>query len=124
MSVQLNHIIIPAHDKHASAKFLADILGVSVSQPSGPFVPVVLSNAVTLDYMNRKDFHSHHCAFLVDDEEFDAAFARIRDGGITYYAGPGREQPGEVNHRWGGRGVYFDDPNGHSMEIFTRVPTS
>jgi catechol 2,3-dioxygenase-like lactoylglutathione lyase family enzyme len=123
MSVQLNHIIIPAHDKHASAKFLADILGVPVGRPSDPFVPVTVSNAVTLDYLNSTDFRSHHCAFLVDEDEFDAAYTRIQDAGITYYAGPGRQQPGQINHRWGGRGVYFDDPNGHSMEILTRAPT-
>ncbi|MCW2640629.1 MAG: hypothetical protein JWP76_2935 [Dactylosporangium sp.] len=123
MSVELNHIIIPARDKHASAKFLADILGVPVGQPADPFVPVTVSNAVTLDYINRTDFHSHHCAFLADDEDFDAAFTRIRDAGITYYADPGHQQPWEINHRWGGRGVYFDDPNGHNMEILTRAPT-
>jgi extradiol dioxygenase family protein len=116
MSVRLNHIIIPAHDKHASAKFLADILGVPVGQPVDPFVPV------TLDYLNREDFHPHHCAFLVDEDEFDAAFTRIRQSGITYYADPGHEHPGEINHLWGGRGVYFEDPNGHNMEILTRVP--
>jgi catechol 2,3-dioxygenase-like lactoylglutathione lyase family enzyme len=123
MSVKLDHIIIPARDKHASAKFLADILGVPVGQPSDPFVPVTVSNAVTLDYINRKDFHSHHCAFLVDEDEFDAAFARIRSAAIRYYADPGHEQPGEINYRWGGRGVYFEDPNGHNMEILTHPLT-
>jgi catechol 2,3-dioxygenase-like lactoylglutathione lyase family enzyme len=123
MSVELNHIIIPARDKYASAKFLADILGVPVGQPAEPFVPVTVSNAVTLDYINRTDFHSHHCAFLVDDEDFDAAFTRIRQAEITYYADPGHQQPWEINHRWGGRGVYFDDPNGHNMEIFIRAST-
>jgi catechol 2,3-dioxygenase-like lactoylglutathione lyase family enzyme len=121
MSIELNHIIIPAHDKHASATFLADILGVPVGEPAGPFVPITVSNGVTLDYMNSKDFHSHHCAFLVSDEEFDAAFARVQDAGVTYYADPGHAEPGEINHRWGGRGVYFNDPNGHNMEILTRA---
>jgi catechol 2,3-dioxygenase-like lactoylglutathione lyase family enzyme len=122
MSVELNHIIIPAHDKHASAKFLADILDMPVGEPTGPFVPITVSNAVTLDYMNSHDFRSQHCAFLVDEVKFDGAFARIRDAGITYYADPGHQHPGEINHRWGGRGVYFADPNGHNMEILTRTP--
>jgi catechol 2,3-dioxygenase-like lactoylglutathione lyase family enzyme len=110
MSIELNHIIIPARDKHASAAFLANILGVPVGEPAGPFVPITLSNGATLDYMNRKDFHPHHCAFLVSNEEFDAAFARIQDAGVTYHADPGHAEPGEINHRWGGRGVYFNDP--------------
>jgi catechol 2,3-dioxygenase-like lactoylglutathione lyase family enzyme len=121
VSIQLNHIIIPAHDTHTSATFLADILGVPVGQPVELFVPITLSNGITLDYMHREHFHPHHCAFLLNDEDFDAAFARIRDAGITYYADPGHAEPGEINHRWGGRGMYFNDPNGHNMEILTRA---
>jgi catechol 2,3-dioxygenase-like lactoylglutathione lyase family enzyme len=121
MSVELNHIIIPAHDKLASAQLLASILGLSAGPQVGPFIPVQLGNGVTLDYADATDFHSHHCAFLVDDEVFDAALARVRDAGITIYADPHHQQPGELNHRLGGRGFYFDDPNGHNMELMTRV---
>lgn len=121
MTVELNHVIIPARDKRTSAKFLADILGVAVGEPNGPFVPITVSNNVTLDYLDRAEFHSQHCAFLVSDGEFDAAFDRIRAARLTYYADPGHDQSGEINHRWGGRGVYFEDPNGHNMEILTRV---
>jgi catechol 2,3-dioxygenase-like lactoylglutathione lyase family enzyme len=124
VSVQLNHIIVGARDKHASAKFLADILGLSVGRPSEPFVPVTLANGVTLDYLNRQEIQPQHCAFLVDEDEFDAAFARLRQAGIDYYADPGHEQPDEINHLWGGRGVYFPDPDGHNMEILTRVPSA
>jgi catechol 2,3-dioxygenase-like lactoylglutathione lyase family enzyme len=46
-------------------------------------------------------------------------FARIRAQGVQYYADPRRAKPGEINHLHGGRGVYFDDPNGHVMEIIT-----
>ncbi len=123
MSVELNHIIVPAHDKHAAAAFLAGILGLPVGAPTGPFVPVQVDNGVTLDYADRADFTGQHCAFLVGDEEFDRAFQRIRDAGLTYWADPGHQQPGEINHRWGGRGVYFADPGGHNMEILTRVPS-
>ena len=120
MTVALDHIIIPAHDKQESAGFLAGLLGLPVGPPVGPFIPVVLGNGVTLDYADAKGFHSHHCAFLVGDDEFDAAFARIRDAGIAFYADPHHTMAGEMNHRNGGRGLYFDDPNGHNMEIFTR----
>jgi catechol 2,3-dioxygenase-like lactoylglutathione lyase family enzyme len=65
-------------------------------------------------------FESHHCGFLTSEAEFDAAFARIRSAGITYYADPHHERPGEINNLWGGRGVYFDDPDGHNMEIITQ----
>ncbi|GAA3515421.1 VOC family protein [Actinocatenispora rupis] len=123
MVVELNHTIVAATDKLASATFLADILGVPVGEQFGPFVPVRLDNAVTLDYLTRPaGFPPQHCAFLVDDATFDAAFGRIRAAGLTYWADPGHEQPGEINTRWGGRGVYFADPDGHNMELLTRAP--
>lgn len=118
MSVELNHIIVPAHDKASSARFLADILGLTVGEV-GHFAPIEVSNNVTLDYMDSGDFRPQHCAFLVSEDEFDAAFGRVREAELTYYADPGHQQPGEINHRWGGRGVYFEDPNGHNMELLT-----
>lgn len=122
MSVELNHTIVSARDKHESARFLADILGVAVGAETGPFVPVALDNSVTLDFMTQHDIRPQHYAFLVSDAEFDAAFARIRTAGLTYWADPNHTRPSEINHRWGGRSVYFSDPDGHNMEILTRTP--
>ena len=121
MTIELNHTIVGATDKHTSARFLADILGLPVGADAGPFAPVRLANGVTLDYMDRAQVTAQHYAFLVSDEEFDAGFARIREAGLAYFADPGFRQPGEINTRWGGRGVYFHDPDGHSMEILTRA---
>jgi catechol 2,3-dioxygenase-like lactoylglutathione lyase family enzyme len=122
MGAELNHTVVGAHDKHASARFLAAILGVEVGAEMGPFVPVVLDNSVTLDFMTQADVRPQHYAFLVSDNDFDAAFGRIQQAGLTYWADPHHETPGEINQRWGGRGVYFNDPNGHNMEILTRTP--
>ena len=85
----------------------------------GHFVPVKTANGVTLDFDTREELRPGHYAFLVSDGEFDAAFARIRARGVRYYADPRRTKLGEINHLHGGRGVYFDDPNGHVMEIIT-----
>jgi len=124
MPVQLNHTIVSAHDKHASAAFLAAILDLEVGKPSGPFIPVELGNGVTLDYMNRgDDFTSEHYAFLVDDALFDAAYQRLLDRGVATWADPDHHEPGAINTRWGGRGVYFPDPAGHNLEILTRAPS-
>ena len=123
MAVELNHTIVSAHDKHESAKFIADILGIEVGGEIDPFVQVHLANGVTLDYMNRDDFSSDHYAFLVDDELFDAAYQRLLDRGIPTWAAPDHHEPGGINTRWGGRGVYFPDPAGHNMEILTRAPS-
>jgi catechol 2,3-dioxygenase-like lactoylglutathione lyase family enzyme len=116
----LNHIIVPAKDKHVSARFLADILGVEPEAPWGHFVPVRTSNGVALDFIDSKDVRTQHYAFLVDDAEFDAGFARIKDRGIPYYARPDKSGPGEINRYWGGRGVYFEDPDGHLLELITK----
>ncbi|PAZ14969.1 bleomycin resistance protein [Streptomyces sp. SA15] len=121
MTVQLNHTIVAAHDKHASARFLADILGLKVSPQYGPFTPVEIPNGVTLDYLDSPgDITPQHYAFLVSEDDFDTIFARIREAGLTYWADPYHRRPGEINHNDGGRGAYFDDPNGHNLEILTR----
>jgi catechol 2,3-dioxygenase-like lactoylglutathione lyase family enzyme len=119
MSVELNHTIVPAHDPKASAQFLADILGLTVDPPVAHFTPITLANRATLDYDQQDDFRSHHYAFLVSDEEFDAAFARIQDAGITFFADPACQQAGQIYRSHGRRGTYFRDPNGHLMEILT-----
>ncbi|TDC79304.1 VOC family protein [Actinomadura sp. 7K507] len=119
MSIQLDHIIVPAADKRASAEFLARILGLEAGAQTGPFVPVTTGNGVTLDFMDADGFRPHHCAFLVPDGEFDAIFARIKESGARYYAHPDGSGAGEINTRDGGRGVYFTDPGGHAMEVLT-----
>jgi catechol 2,3-dioxygenase-like lactoylglutathione lyase family enzyme len=116
----LNHLIIPARDKQASAKFLADILGIRPDPPLGHFLPVRTGNGVTLDFVDSPDVRTQHYAFLVDDAEFDAGFAKLKERGVRYFADPQRQQPGEINHHWGGRGVYFEDPNGHLLELITK----
>jgi catechol 2,3-dioxygenase-like lactoylglutathione lyase family enzyme len=118
MSIEVNHLIVPATDKTASARFLATILGLDLGVPVSHFQPVQIGD-VTLDYDNTTDIRPLHIAFLVDDETFDGAPRRLLDAGATTYADPGRSQPGEINHRYGGRGVYFDDPDGHLFELLT-----
>ncbi|MGW3955465.1 VOC family protein [Streptomyces sp. NPDC004752] len=121
MTVNLNHTIVAARDKQASAKFLADILGLRVSPDFGPFAPVEIPNGVTLDFMETTGAISRqHYAFLVSEEDFDAIFARIEDAGLTFWADPAHHRPGEINTNDGGRGTYFEDPNGHNLEILTR----
>ncbi|WP_433324708.1 VOC family protein [Spirillospora sp. CA-294931] len=119
MTIKLDHIIVPANDKRESAEFLAGILGVTAGPQTGPFYPVTTGNGVTLDFMDSDDFRWHHCAFLVPEEDFDAIHARIKASGAKWYADPDGSGVGEINTRDGGRGVYFDDPGGHAMEVLT-----
>ncbi|MEV0176340.1 VOC family protein [Streptomyces sp. NPDC050803] len=121
-TVQLNHTVVHAHDRQLSAEFLTAILGLKVGAPFGPFLPVDLGNGVTLDYYEQRDepIQPQHYAFLVPDEQFDGMIARLEAVGVTYYADPRHTEPGRINDLFGGRGAYFDDPDGHNMEIMTR----
>jgi catechol 2,3-dioxygenase-like lactoylglutathione lyase family enzyme len=121
MAVQLNHTIVAASDKIANSRFLADLLGLPNPEPFGPFMCVQTSNDVTLDYLETNDeIVPQHYAFLVSEEEFDEIFGRIKAQELAHWADPGHRLPGEINTRDGGRGVYFDDPDGHILEILTR----
>jgi len=121
MPVQLNHTVVSARDKQVSADFLAEILGLSTPAPFGPFMMVQAENEVTLDFIDSGgEIVSQHYAFLVSDGEFDEIFGRIRERELSYWADPYHREPGEINTRDGGRGLYFDDPDGHNLEILTR----
>ncbi len=120
MPVQLNHTIVAARDKRQSATFLAEILGVAAPTRYGPFLVVELDNGVSLDFADGGSPHPQHYAFLVGEAEFDEIFERIRGRGLTYWADPFHHRPGEINTNDGGRGVYWEDPSGHNLEIITR----
>ena len=121
MAVQLNHTIVAVRDKQESATFLSEILGVGTPVPFGPFLVVQVDNDVSLDFADdHGPVHPQHYAFLVDEERFDEIFGRIRERGLAYWADPSRRHPGETNTNDGGRGVYWEDPSGHFLEIITR----
>jgi len=121
VSVQLNHTIVSCRDQQRSASFLTGILGLQLPARFARFLVVEADNNVSLDFAETTEpITPQHYAFLVGEEDFDAAFGRIRGQGLQYWADPGRTQPGVVNHRDGGRGVYFEDPDGHLLEILTR----
>lgn len=120
MTITLDHTIVPAHDKVASAQFFAKIFGLKYEGNAGHFAPVKVNNSLTLDFSESGDFDSHHYAFHVNDDEFDAIFARIQAEEIPYGSGPYSQDDMKLNHRLGGRGVYFKDPNGHVLELMTR----
>lgn len=120
MSVQLDHTIVHSRDKHASAAFLARILGLGTPVTLGHFVAVETGNGVSLDYDDAADVRPQHYAFLVDDGDFDAIFERAKADGVAFFADSGHRRPNEINTRDGGRGFYFCDPDGHNLEVLTR----
>jgi catechol 2,3-dioxygenase-like lactoylglutathione lyase family enzyme len=121
MAIQFNHTIVHARDKHASAEFLAGILGLPAPVAFGPFLAVEMSNGVTLDFMETVEVVlTEHYAFLVSEAEFDQIFSRLQARDLPYWADPGRTEHQQINRRDGGRGLYFEDPSGHLLEILTR----
>lgn len=120
MAVQFNHTIVHVRDKRESAAFLAEILGLNPPVPYGPFLVVEVDNNASLDYADdHGPAHPQHYAFLVSEPEFDQIFARIRERELPYWADPGKQRPGQHNTNDGGRGVYWEEPSGHLLEIIT-----
>jgi catechol 2,3-dioxygenase-like lactoylglutathione lyase family enzyme len=121
VSVELNHHIVYCRNQKKSAKFLHEILGLPKPASFGPFLVVEMSNGVSLDFMETdEEIQPQHYAFKISEEEFDAVFGRIKERGLEYWADPMKSRPGKINHRDRGRGVYFEDPDGHFLEILTR----
>lgn len=121
MPVELNHTIVSARDPMASAGFAADILGLEPPTRFGPFIVLQTTNDVSLDYLEATgEITSQHYAFLVSEAEFDEIWSRIRGRDLPFWADPGQSRPGAINTRDGGRGLYFEDPDGHMLEILTR----
>ncbi len=122
MAIKLNHTIVHSKDKHESAKFFTGLFGLPAAKPFYGFLDVDLGNEVTLAFLDADgmEIQMQHYAFLVSDAEFDQIFGRIRQRKLRYWADPGQKQEGEINHHFGGRGVYFEDPSGHLLEIITK----
>ncbi|NNL55264.1 MAG: VOC family protein [Woeseia sp.] len=120
MTVKLNHTIVASHDAEKSATFLTRILGLPPPTRLGHFVAVQIGD-MSLDFFQTTgDVTQQHYAFLVSESEFDEIFERISDEGLSYWADPLRRERGRTNSWDDGRGVYFDDPSGHLLEIITR----
>lgn len=121
MTVELNHIILWCSEKARSAAFLADMLGRPPAVPFANFLVVDLDNGVSIDCMEKDGpVAPQHYAFLVDEARFDAIHAALQAKRLDHWADPARTQPGEINRHFGGRGVYFTDPDGHLLEAITR----
>lgn len=121
MAIILNHTIVPAHDKELSARFFAQIFGLSYDGPAGHFSPVRVNETLTFDFDNAQSFEQHHYAFHVSDLEFDGILQRVKDRDLVYGSDPWNLENKQLNDWQGGRGFYFRDPNGHLLELMTRV---
>lgn len=121
MTAQLNHTIVWCSDKQRSSAFLTEMLGLPDAVPFANFLVIPLGNGISMDFMEKDGpIAMQHYAFLVSDAEFDAGMAKIAEKGLTYWADPARQGVNQINRHWGGRGVYFEDPDGHFLEMITK----
>ena len=123
MAIAFNHTIVAARDRAESAAFFTEIFGLPDAAQFGPFLAVAIDHGASLDYAQvppDAEIHPQHYAFLVSEPEFDEIYGRIRERGLAHWADPHGQHEGEINRNDGGRGVYFQDPSGHYLEIITR----
>lgn len=120
IAVEVNHIVIPAEDRRATAGLLAYVLGLEVEGGSGELIRIRTSKGLRLDFSEPRGCWALQCAFLVSDAEFDHALSRITTGCIDFYAAFDRARRGEINRAHGGRCIYFDDPDGHLFELIVQ----
>jgi catechol 2,3-dioxygenase-like lactoylglutathione lyase family enzyme len=119
--MHLNHTIVHVRDKETSAIFLSEMLDLPPPRHAGPFAMLQVDADLSLDFIDAEGaVQPQHYAFLVTEAEFDAIFARVRERGLTWWADPHRRDAGRINTWDGGRGVYFQDPDGHLLELITR----
>jgi catechol 2,3-dioxygenase-like lactoylglutathione lyase family enzyme len=121
MTIELNHTIVHSRDPWAAARDVAAVLGTADPSAYGPFAVVELDNGASLDFLRDDgEVTGQHYAFLVGEDDFDAIWGRLRDQDRTWWADPFRRRPGEISHEDGGRGLYWEGPDGHWLEIITR----
>jgi hypothetical protein len=121
MTVELNHTLVHVRDTWSAARDVADVLGLPEPTAYGPFAVLQLDNGASLDFLEDTGaISAQHYAFLVGEDDFDAIWDRIREQGRQFWADPFKQHPGAVNHGDGGRGLYWEGPDGHWLEVITR----
>ena len=121
MTIELDHVIVSAKNRQASARMLAALLGVPwAPDGAGPFSPVYVSDGLTLDFVDDDGpFPVEHFCFRVSQGEFDAILARIQAAGIAYRSSVRGPQDMQVGTEYGGNMVYWNVPDGHQWEMLT-----
>ena len=121
MTIHLDHTIVPSRNQVASARLLAELLGVPWAEAgAGPFSPVYVNDGLTLDFQDTDEqFPIYHFCFRVGKEEFNSILLRIKAAGIKYRSTVRGPVDMQVNTQLGGSNIYWNEPDGHQWEILT-----
>ena len=119
MTIHLDHTIVPSRSQVASAKLLAELLGVPWAESAiGPFSPVYVNEGLTLDFLDTDEqFPVYHFCFRVGQAEFNAILGRIKAAGIKYRSTVRGSVDMKVDPQYGN--VYWNEPDGHQWEMLT-----
>jgi catechol 2,3-dioxygenase-like lactoylglutathione lyase family enzyme len=119
MTIHLDHTIVPSRDKEASAKQLAQVLGVACAPAAaGPFYAVYVNEGLTLDFIDTDEaFPIYHFCFRVEPATFESILTRIRAAGIPFRSTVRGPVDSQVDANYGN--VYWNAPDGHQWEMLT-----
>jgi catechol 2,3-dioxygenase-like lactoylglutathione lyase family enzyme len=119
--ITLDHVGVLARDVAASARFLAEILGLPPALPAGPDgenLRLAVDGTSWIFYFPAEEVPGQHIAFRVDEETFEAVVGRLRASGVTFGNDPEDHTNMQTSDFLGGHGrVFFLDPNGHLFEV-------
>ncbi len=121
MKIELDHTIVPSHSRDESAKALAALLDVPAGPAAaGPFYAVYVNDGLTLDFIQTdEDFPVYHFCFRVDEAGFDRILGRLEGAGIPYRGSVQGPMDKRINTEYGGRMIYWNEPDGHQWEMLT-----
>jgi len=121
MTIHLDHTIVPSRNRVAAARQLAELLDVPWAPTAlGYFAAVYVNDGLTLDFIDTDEaFPIYHFCFRVDDARFDAILARLGAAGIAWRSTVRGPVDRNVDTSFGGRGLYWNEPDGHQWEMLT-----
>lgn len=120
MGLVIDHIVIPAYDHEASARFFAQITGLEYAGPDRHFAPVQVSETFTIAFISAEGFTNYHLGFHIGEADFEAVLSQLQAAGVPYGNDPREPANMRTDHPFGGHGLFFVDPNGHLFEVMTK----
>ena len=111
-------VAIRVRDLKTAEAFYRDVLGLQFGlrddKRNWLFLRAGGSAGMVVLQEDRSEWPKQHFAFAVKNSELEAAASILVEKGVRVM--------GPVFHDWmRGRSVYFEDPDGHSLELFAQT---
>ena len=120
--MHLDHTIVPVKNSESTAAFYADMLGLVNLGHYEHFHAVAVDDNLKLLFSQKESFESRHYAFIVTEQEYSKIATRIKNNPvITFGDSPANRTNNQVYNSSGREGFYFDDENGHILEVIKLI---